>query len=526
MRSISRTFPLDASGIDAAAKELAGFFAAHRVEKRAVLRARLGMEELLLSVAEHEGAPKECTLTLGTWLGGVFAEVRYDGAAIDPTTAEDEWSAQLLANLRLTPMWSWRGGVNTLRLRVQRTSGRADLLHLLLAVAGAVALGLLGGILPASFTSGVSELLLLPVFNAFIGLISAFAGPLILFTVTSGVFGIGDARLLQKAGGVMFSRYTLNTFACSLAATLLAARLFPLAAAPSGGESQLAGISQMFFDVLPSNLIAPFLEGNMMQIIVLALFLGVVLLTLRERVGTVARFVEEGSWVLQAMMGQLCRLIPLFVFVSLLRMIWSGGGAQFLGLWKPILLYLALLVCAAAAALVTTALRVKAPVGLLLRKVTPQLVIAFTTASSMAAYETSVENSEKKMGVDKHFAAVGSAIGSVVFMPSSALALALFSIYLAQFYGVAADLSWYVQACLLATVLAIAAPPTAGAALTVNTIMLAQLGVPAEGLLMVAAASTVLDFFDTAGNVAMRDLELVKQAGILGLLDRDRLRQA
>ncbi len=525
MRGITKAFPLDEQGVDAVAEELDAFFTARGLDKSIILRARFAAEELLLCVMEHADAPKSCTLTMGTRFGRASADIQYEGAAIDPTTVEDEWSTRLLSNLGLTPIWSYRRGVNTLRLRVLRASGRKDLLYLLLAVAAAAALGLLGGILPEAFTGGVTELLLAPLFNAFVGLLATFAGLLILLTVASGVFGVGDTRLLQRVGCVMFSRYVLTSFACSLCATLLAARLFPLTAAPSGGESQLSAVSQLFFDILPKNLITPFLEGNMMQIIVLALFLGVVLLLLGERAATVARFVEEGSWVLQAMMGQVCRLIPLFVFASLLRMFWSGGGAQFLGLWKPILLYLVLLAGAVTVELVTVALRTKAPVGLLLRKVLPQIVIAFTTASSMAAYETSVGSCEYKLGVDRHFVAVGASVGSVVFMPSSAIALALFSVYLAQFYGVAADLSWYMQVCLLAAVLSIAAPPTPGAALTVNTVMLAQLGIPSEGLLIIAAVGAVLDFFDTAGNVAMRDLELVKQADILNLLDRETLLQ-
>ena len=367
MKSVStKTYALDAVGVNALIEALTAFFGEQRLDRRTVVRARLVAEELLLCVMAHEEAPETCTLTVGTCFGGAFAEICYGGAPIDPTASADEWSARLLANLRLTPVWSFRAGANTLRLRVRRPSGRKDLLRLAAAAVAAGVLGALGGVLPAAVVSGISELLLLPLFNAFVGLIATLAGPLILFTVASGVFRIGDTKLLQKAGTLMFSRYLLITLACSLFSTLAASRVFPLTAAPSSGEAQLSAISQLLFDILPSNPVAPFLNANMMQIVVLSIFLGVVLLLLGERAGTVACFVEESAWVLQAMMEQVCRLIPLFVFAALLRMIWSGAAARLLDFWKPFALFLALLACAFAAALVTTALRTKTPVLLLL----------------------------------------------------------------------------------------------------------------------------------------------------------------
>lgn len=521
MRTIVKSYSLDAAGIDAISEALSAFFAEQKIDRRVALRARLALEEMLLRVMERDGAPEACVLTMGMRFGAVSVTVQYDGAALDPSGTADEWSARLLTNLGLAPQWSYRGGANVLRLRISKASGRGSLLWLLTAVAAALVLGVLGRWLPDSLRGGVTEALLTPVFNAFIGLLAMLAGPLNLFTVASGVFGIGDTRSLRTAGKTMFLRFLTTALIFSTCSALITAQIFPLKSAPSSGESQILAISQMLFGIVPSNPITPFYKLNIMQIIVMAVFLGVVLLMVGERAGTVARFVEEGSWVCQVMTGQVCRLMPVFVFSSLLRMIWSGSAVQLIGLWKPILLYLTLLVGAVAAELVTTCVRTKTPVGLLFRKELPHMIIAFTTASSMAAFETNVNACKKKLGVEEHFADFGIPVGTVVFMPSSAIALALFAIYLAHTYGVQADLRWYFMVCLLGAVLSIAAPPMAGAALTVNTIMLAQLGISAEGLLLVAAANVFMDFFDTAGNVVMCNLELVKQADILGKLDRE-----
>ena len=114
-------------------------------------------------------------------------------------------------------------------------------------------------------------------------------------------------------------------------------------------------------------------------------------------------------------------------------------------------------------------------------------------------------------------------MGSVVFMPSEAIGLVLQAVYFAHFYDVPASISWYVMACILAVLLSIAMPPAPGSMMTVYTIMLAQMGIPAEALVYMTAMGIVKDFIDTAGNVMMRDLELTGQAQSLGLLDHNKL---
>ena len=527
MRLYTAEYKLNDGGIAEMVDAVRTFLREEKTEHNNELRLLLALEELLLRVQESDGAPAVCELSTGKRFGKALILLRWRAAAFDPTRGEeeeDDWSEQLLSALGLAPTWDYRGGVNIVKLRPPKGASPGRLVHLLLAVVLAAALGALGPVMPPAVVSGVTDYLLTPIFNAFIGLLNTFAGPLIFLTVSSGVFGIGDTASLNRIGRTMFPRYILTAFVVSALTLAVTRPFFQLRLAEAaGGSSQLGAVSEMLFNILPSNLVRPFLDGNTLQVIVLAAFTGVVLLIMGERARHVDQLIEELGGVLRMMMEQVCKLIPLFVFVSLLRQIWSGAVGQMLSLWKPFCLFVPVNALMIAALVLMAGARTKTSPALLLRKVFPSFLVAFTTASSMAAYSTSVDACTKRLGIDKRLIDFGFPIGIVIYMPSGVTTFALLSGYLAEVYGVEVNLSWFLMAGILAAVLSIAIPPTPGAMLTCYGILMAQLGIPVEGLLLAATLDVVLDFFMTGIDILTLELELVCQADRLHMLDRETL---
>ena len=527
MRLQTREYQLDNDGIEAMSRAAQEFLRDEAIEHGTALRIQLTLEELLLRVQESDGAPAVCEAATGKRFGRAVILLRWRGAAFDPTQSgeeEDGWNLQILSSLGLAPTWDYRGGVNTVKLRPPKGASPSRLVYLLIAVVLASGLGAVGPALPPALVSGVTDYLLTPVFNAFIGLLNTFAGLLIFLTVSSGVFGIGDTAALNRIGKTMFPRYILTAFIVSALTLAVTRPFFHLRMAEAaGGSSQLGAVSEMLFNILPNNLVRPFLDGNTLQVIVLAAFTGVVLLILGEQARHVDQLIEELGGVLRMMMEQVCKLIPLFVFVSLLRQIWSGAAGQMLSLWKPFCLFVLVNALMIAALVLMAGVRTKTSPALLLRKVFPSFLVAFTTASSMAAYSTSVDACTKRLGIDKRLIDFGFPIGIVIYMPSGVTTFALLSGYLAEVYGVEVNLSWFIMAGILAAVLSIAIPPTPGAMLTCYGILMAQLGIPAEGLLLAAALDVVLDFFMTGIDILTLELELVCQADRLHMLDREAL---
>lgn len=525
MGMITREYALDRISVQKLLEDFSSFLDGEKIERRNALRMSLTLEELLLRIIEHEGAPGTCTLTVGRRFSRPVAILRYGGERFDPTLeGGDTWNSQLLERLGLSPEWSFRAGVNSLRLRPPRQNGPGRLMLLLAAAVAAGVLGAAGMLLPAALREGAVEVLLTPMFNAFLGLLNTFAGIMIFFSVSSGVFGIGDTASLSGIGRTMFPRFIGSVFAVSAASLAISLPfMHPVSSGVSGGSSQLREVSEMIFSILPSNPIRPFYDCNTLQIIVMAVFTGIVLLMLGERVRHVSRFFEESGSLMQSMMEQVCRLIPLFVFVSLLRQIWSGSALELLGLWKPFVIYLLINLLLAAILLASASLRTHASPLLLLRKVIPAFLIAFTTASSMAAYSTMSDSCERQLGVDKKLLDLGLPIGIVIYMPAGTVTFAVLSLYFAELYGIETDVTWFINAFVLSAALSIAIPPTPGAMLTCYGIMLAQLGLPSRGLLLAAALDVAMDFFSTGFDVLDIELEMISQSSLLSMLDSETL---
>ena len=520
------TVPLDPAGVDRMAEEIQRFFEDQGLRRQEAARVRLTMETLLLRLLEREERPETVLFSLGKGLQRLTVRLRYAGAPFDPagTQPEEAWNGRLLTTLGLAPTWGYRSGWNTVRIRILKPSGKSSLLRLAAAVALAAVLGAAGTLLPEAVRTGITDALLTPVFDAFLGLITTFAGPMIFMTIAAGVFGIGDTAALGRMGKTLFVRYLATAFLVS-AMTLAVVRPFlSLAAGKGGGESQLRQISELLFGILSRNPIQPFLDANALQIIVLGVFTGVILLILGERVRTVQIFIEECGTALQMMMDVVCRLIPLFVFVSLLRQIWSGAMGQLLGLWKPFLLYLLVNGIFLAVLTAEVSLRARVSPVLLLKKEIPATLVAFTTASSMASYSTCQEACTKRLGIGARLFDFSFPLGLVIYMPSGVTTFALLAGYLAEVYQIPVSPSWFVLAWILAAFLSVAVPPTPGAMLTCYGILLVQLGIPMEGMLLAVTLNVVLDFFMTAMDVLTLQLDLVSQGKLLRMLDEETLR--
>ena len=288
-----KEYLLNAGGVDEISEELQEVLTEQGMERREALRIRLTIEELLLRVMEHNhDAPVTATLSVRKRFGARTLFLKYGGPSFDPSDVEDgTWGSRILQNIGLDPTWSWRRGENCIQLQISARKPMSQLASILLAIVLAAALGAMGRFIPADTATALTDLLLTPIFEAFLGLLTTFAGLMIFLTVSSGVFGIGDTGSLNRVGRTMFPHFLGGVFIVSAASVFLLRPFLSLQSQGGGeGSSQLKEISEMLFNILPKNLVQPFLEGNAMQIVVLAVFTGIVLLLLGEQTRRVSRF--------------------------------------------------------------------------------------------------------------------------------------------------------------------------------------------------------------------------------------------
>ena len=256
-----------------------------------------------------------------------------------------------------------------------------------------------------------------------------------------------------------------------------------------------------------------------MQIILLGVAIGVALLILGQQTEVVALAIEQINYVIQFLMEIISTLVPSFVFIVLVQMIWSGTLDVVLSAWKPMLVFLMIAVIIAIAMVLAAATRSKTSFLLVLKKSLPTFIIGMTTASSVATFGTCSNICEKKLGVSEHITSFGVPLGVVMFPPATAMYFLIICIYTAEAYQVECSIPWFALAIFSAVVLAIASPPIPGGTLTCYTILFTQLGLPTEALVVALALDVLCDFVATGMNMFCLQLELVIQSKKMGLLN-------
>jgi len=262
-----------------------------------------------------------------------------------------------------------------------------------------------------------------------------------------------------------------------------------------------------------------------MQIIVLGGAVGVALLVLGKQTEVIAQAIEQINYIIQFLMEIISTLVPAFIFIVLLQMIWSGTLDVVLSAWKPVIVFAVTILLVAELMVLYAAFRCKISPKQLVKKGFSTFMIATTTASSVAAFGTCVTTCEKKYGIKNNITSFGVPLGIVMFPPATALYFIVICIYTAEVYGVECSLTWFILAIFTAVVLAIAAPPIPGGTLTCYTIMFVQLGLPEEAIVVALALDVLCDFIATGMNMFCLQTELLIQAKKMGMINEKVLRK-
>ena len=501
------------------------FFSAARVEKKDSLRLLLLLEDILLTYQEKMGQESSFACRTVRQLGKLRLELRIPGNSLDPFSGEeeDQMLHGILAGLGVAPVWQYKNGENIL-IFVPRKKKLPQYLSLLLAVGLGIICGLLCRLMPA-MGNFLAQNIVTPVFDTFVGFLTAVSGPLIFLSVTWGIYSIGDTSTLGRIGKKMMKRYLVISILVGVIFLMILLPFFPVSQGAGGGSIQFDQIVSLVLDMIPHNMITPFTEGNPLQIIVLAAIMGTAILVLGSKASLAASLVEQSSYVVQLIMEAVSSLIPFFVFGSVFNMVMSGnlGTLSSAGKILPLMVLGDFLVIGCY--MLTVCLRRKVSFRTLFQKLFPTFLIGLSTASSAAAFSTNVECCEKKLGIDQRIVNFGVPLGQVVFMPSAIIMYLSVSLSMAEAWGVSMTPPWLMTAAFIAVVLAIATPPVPGGGLTCYTMLFLQLQIPGEAIGVTIALNMILEFIATATNLACQQMELTELSAELHMLDTECLRR-
>ncbi|MCC8104375.1 MAG: dicarboxylate/amino acid:cation symporter [Clostridiales bacterium] len=528
IKSRAEKLLFSASTIDQLSISCAEALSEAEVDKKDILRLRLSLEEILELWLKELGESARTTLRTGKRFGKQYFQVRVAGKRMDVASENDEEAFlynRLLSQAGLSLEYSYKNGENCLTTwpPKKRQIGQATLL-LLSILCGGVA-GLLVSLLPKSARTGILSLTD-PLFQMILGAMGTVASPMIFLAICWSIFNIGDLSTIGKVGKKLISGMLLSMFGIGILAVLLLMWFFPVSlGGEGGGLSGLLAVYQMILDIVPSDIITPFQEGNIMQVIFMGVCVGLALLILGDRAGAVRTLVEQLNDVVSFLMGALGKTIPVFVFLSIFSLVTSDELSQSTGIVKMFLLGIPACLLCAFLYLLAMSLRYRISIVTLAKKLFPTFLIGLSTSSSAAAFATNLETCEKKLGIPAKTANFAVPLGQVLFMPGALLSFLVISLCMAENYGVDITPVWLVMSVLVSVLVAIAAPPVPGGAVACYTVVFAQLGIPVEAVALAVAVDAILEFPATAANLTCLQVETTFVSSKLGMLDEEVLRK-
>lgn len=526
---IKTVYNLTPQAVDTVSEDVSAFLTELKVPKKNILETRLSVEEILLGFMDEFGAEKEFTYIKNDFLGKPYITISVNGTPFNPLEKEGDdefgnWSSALIQNADYTPNYTFNRGVNAVTMRFSKKEMNPAL-KLIIAITAAFLVSLLRLIIPAGGIAFIEDSLLNPLYTAFLGLMATIEFPLVFLSVSCGIIGIGDSTVFGKIGRKLILRFVAIIMLFTTVAGIIFSVLFTNLSAVSEGQLSLKAGIDILLDLIPENLIDPIVSGNTMQVVLMAIIISVAVVMLGGNTKTVSNIINEGNHLIVHIARLICKLMPFFIFIVLLDMIWSDNLGMFINMWRPIVAFIAVLLLLFSITIIRVSLKEKVSVKVLMKKMMPTFLIGFGTASSIAANGECSECLYRRLGVNQRFVEFGQPTGGVIFMPSTAINFIVCAIYMATYYEVNVSILWFIIAILICSFVAIATPPVPGGAIAAYTVIFAQLGIPSEAVAIVVALDVVFDFIATAFDGAFLQLELIRQADENNMLDFDVLRK-
>ncbi len=342
--------------------------------------------------------------------------------------------------------------------------------------------------------------------SVFVAALKMMVVPLVLVSLAVGVTALSDLKALGRIGVKALGLYLATTAIAVTIALSLAGVVGPGQGFDAGHTTAVFSgkeappLTQVLIDLVPTNPVAAMAEGNMLQVIVFALLLGIAVTMAGARGKQVLNLFTDLNVVIMHMVQWIMRLAPYGVFALITRTFATQG----LDILLPLAAYFLTLTAALAIQLFGTyplLLRLLGSLNPLvfLKKMRDPATFAFSTASSGATIPVTLHTVEHKMGVNSSVASFTVPMGATINMDGTAMMQGVATVFIANVYGVDLSLTDYLLVVPTDARVGTAAVP--GVGLVTLAMVLGQVGLPVEGIALVIGVDRLLDMLRTVTNV-------------------------
>nr|WP_288555294.1 dicarboxylate/amino acid:cation symporter [uncultured Mediterraneibacter sp.] len=347
--------------------------------------------------------------------------------------------------------------------------------------------------------------------QGFIRLMKMLVVPLVFCSIVCGSMSIGDTKKLG-AVGVRTLIFYLTTTALAVTVALSVGNLLnpgiglDMSKIKSSADAvetmESTSLISTILNIIPDNPINSLASGNMLQIIVFALIVGLILAKIGDRAETVANFISQFNDIMMEMTMMVMAIAPVGVFCLVARTFANIGFSALVPLAKYMI---AVLLALALQCLGVYQILLKIFTGLnpirFLKKFFPVMAFAFSTATSNATIPLSIDTLDKKVGVSKKISSFTIPLGATINMDGTSIMQGVAVVFAAQAFGIHLDMMDYITVIGTATLASIGTAGVPSVGLVTLTMVFNSVGLPVEAIGLIMGIDRILDMVRTAVNI-------------------------
>jgi proton glutamate symport protein len=360
----------------------------------------------------------------------------------------------------------------------------------------------------------------------FLNLLKLIAVPVVFLSIVCGIFGIGNLKDFSKLAGRTFLLYVLTTIIAISVGLILVNTIKPGKvfdkqeqvllqekyskdvenSSESAEEIREKGPLQFVVDIIPENIIqATSNNKNMLQIIFIAIFMGMTILLIPDEKTTIVRsFFVQMNDVFIFMVELAMKVAPFGVFALMAGMMADFGGSS--GLLKALGMYAFTVV---AGLLFVTFLLYPLIIHFFskikplqfLKGIFPAQLVAFSTSSSAITLPVTKRQVEKELGVSPKVSGFVLPLGMTINMDGTSLYQVVAVVFISQVFGIDLSFAQQMFIIMLAVLSSIGAPGIPGGSIVMLVFILSSVGIPLSGLALILGIDRPLDMMRTVTNV-------------------------
>lgn len=350
--------------------------------------------------------------------------------------------------------------------------------------------------------------ILKPIGSLFVNTIKMLIVPLVFCSIIVGITSMQDTSKMGRIGFKAVLFYLLSTAVAISIGLLLGNLLQPgagleLVAQQAEAAKATPSLADTLVALVPTNPIGALAQGHILQIIVFAVALGISLTLIGEKgkpaiavfeslaeamyklTDLVMKLAPYGVFALMAWVAGKYGLTLLLPLMKVIGAVYLGSILHVLGVYSALILFIAKL----------------SPVQYF-RGIVDAQVVAFTTTSSAGTLPVSMKCAREKLGVSKGVSSFVLPLGTTINMDGTALYQGVTTLFVAQAFGIDLGMPEYITIILTATLASIGTAGVPGAGLIMLTLVLTTVGLPVEGVALIAGIDRILDMARTTVNIS------------------------